>query len=444
MALRKQLEPLARCPSKAPDRLLIFAKYPRAGKSKTRLAPLLGEEGAAQLHRQLALQTLSVAQTLRALNDDVAVEVYSTGNTPEAMASLFGNQWTYRDQGDGDLGQRLQRAIGKAFQTSARRVLVIGTDCPLLTRQHLSDAFDALASADLVLGPARDGGYYLIGMSRLYRELFGQIPWSSANVLSQTKAVAARCGLKVALLPLLSDMDTPEDLADWAQDRLSKPGGQPWLSIIIPTHNEQEYLAATLGSALACENIEVIVVDAKSSDRTAEIAKKLAVRFLEAEPSRGGQLNRGAEQARADTLLFLHADTLLPPDYAAHVSAVLNQPKISAGAFDLKIDAPGWAFRLIEQAVYLRSRWLEQPYGDQAIFMRKTIFHQCGGFPNLPYMEDYTMLSRLRKLGSIRIANAFVFTSARRWLEHGVVKTTLSHQLSILCYHLGAFQREVR
>ena len=410
------------------ERLIVFARYPRAGQSKTRLAPLLGNEGAARLHRQLVNQTLYLAR-------GCALEVRSTGDTPNAMATLFGDDLTYRDQGDGDLGRRLQHATATAFSESARRVVVIGTDCPLLSRQHLNAAFDALADADVVLGPAHDGGYYLIGLNRPHAELFADIPWGGPEVLARTQAAAARLGLRVHLLPVLPDVDVPDDLTIWAQARLARLDERPRLSVIIPARNEQDHLAATLGSVLACAGAEIIVVDGQSDDRTAEIARRFGATVLTAPPSRGGQLNAGAAQARGDVLLFLHSDTLLPADYTSQIFSVLAQPGTAAGAFELGIDAPGLSFRLIEWAVRWRSRLLERPYGDQAMFMPTQTFRECGGFPDLPSMEDYAMLARLHRRGHIRIAGSTVRTSARRWQQHGTLRTTLRHQGLILRYH---------
>jgi rSAM/selenodomain-associated transferase 2/rSAM/selenodomain-associated transferase 1 len=413
------------------ERLIVFARYPRAGKSKTRLAPLLGDEGAARLHRQLVVQTLHTARGFSALRD-VAAEVRCTGDSPRAMAAMFGNDLTYRDQGDGDLGQRLHSATAAAFDESAQRVVVIGTDCPLLTRQHLDAAFEALANNDVVLGPAHDGGYYLIGLNRAHEELFADIPWGGPEALTRTQRAAERLGLRVHLLPELPDVDTPADLATWAQGRMGQANEPPRLSVIIPARNEQEHLAATLGSVLACAGTEIIVVDGQSDDRTAEIARQFGVTVISAPPSRGGQLNAGAARARGDVLLFLHADTVLPADYAPQIRAVLDQPGTAAGAFEFQVDAPGLALRLIEWAVHWRSRLLGRPYGDQAMFMTTETFRECSGFPDLPYMEDYAMLARLRRQGRIRIAGSAVQTSARRWQEHGTWRTTLRHQWLII------------
>lgn len=273
-------------------------------------------------------------------------------------------------------------------------------------------------------------------MNRPHEGLFADIPWGGPEVLRCTQDAAARLGLRVRLLPVLPDVDTPGDLVTWAQGRMAQANEPPRLSVIIPARNEQEHLAATLGSVLACSGAEIIVVDGQSDDRTAEIARQFGVTVISASPSRGGQLNAGAARARGEVLLFLHADTVLPADYVPQIRAALDRPGTAAGAFEFQVDAPGMALRLIEWAVHWRSRLLERPYGDQAMFMTAQTLRDCGGFPDLPYMEDYAMLARLHRRGRIRIAGSAVRTSARRWQEHGTWRTTFRHQWLIIRHHL--------
>ena len=196
----------------ARDRLVIFTRFPQPGAAKTRLIPMLGADGAAELHRRMTAHTLSVAGNARALIAGLDVVVRFSGGTPEAMKQLYGASWRFEEQGEGDLGARMERAVRDAFAEGRMRTLIIGTDCPELTGALLRAAFDALADADLVLGPARDGGYYLIGLRRAAPELFAGMPWGSGEVFERTRAEARRIGLEVRILPTLSDVDTPQDL----------------------------------------------------------------------------------------------------------------------------------------------------------------------------------------------------------------------------------------
>ena len=200
--------------------------------------------------------------------------------------------------------------------------------------------------------------------------------------------------------------------------------------------NEAKQIRKTLASTQRAENIEVIVVDGGSQDNTIEIVQSYNFKVMVAVGGRAQQMNVGAAAASGEILLFLHADTLLPPGFDTLVRQVFGADT-AAGAFQLQIDSPLWSLRLIELGVNWRSRWLQMPYGDQAIFLRAAVFHQLGGFPQLPIMEDFELMRRLRRRGTIVIVPVPVLTSARRWLRHGVVKTTLLNQIIILSYLLG-------
>lgn len=185
--------------------------------------------------------------------------------------------------------------------------------------------------------------------------------------------------------------------------------------------------------------MEVIVVDGGSHDGTVKIAQSLGVKVLSASNGRARQMNMGAKAATGDILLFLHADTLLPDRFDVMIRTALSATSRDpvAGAFKLRINAPLRSLRLIERGVNWRSRWLQMPYGDQAIFLKPEIFQAINGFPELAMMEDFELMRRLRRLGPIVIIPAPVLTSGRRWLRLGVFKTTLINQLVIIAYLLG-------
>jgi rSAM/selenodomain-associated transferase 2 len=211
------------------------------------------------------------------------------------------------------------------------------------------------------------------------------------------------------------------------------------ISIIIPVFNEAKIIQTTLLKLIKNSvNVEIIVVDGGSNDRTVEIVKELKIKLISSQRSgRANQMNLGASVANGDVLLFLHADTNLPANYQEIIKEILSQPKVVAGAFELKIDDEQKSLRLVEIMVNWRSRFFSLPYGDQAIFLNKSIFQELGGFANLPIMEDFELIQRLKHLGKIKIASAAVITSSRRWQKLGVFKTTLINQLIIISYYLG-------
>lgn len=217
------------------------------------------------------------------------------------------------------------------------------------------------------------------------------------------------------------------------------------ISIIIPVLNEAAAIANTLASIQNADNLEIIVLDGGSGDETVAIVQELGIKVLSSLPGRATQMNAGAAAATGDILLFLHADTSLPDNFDTMVRQALSpfpgrksgRQNTIAGAFELKIDGNMRSLRIIEKMVSWRSRSLQMPYGDQAIFLKASVFRNLGGFPNLPIMEDFEFVRRLHRLGKIDILPAPVLTSGRRWQKLGVVKTTLINQLIIIGYFLG-------
>jgi rSAM/selenodomain-associated transferase 2 len=209
------------------------------------------------------------------------------------------------------------------------------------------------------------------------------------------------------------------------------------ISIIIPVLNEATIIKQTLSQLTQYSEIEIIVVDGGSEDDTVAIAKSTAKVITVIGKGRAGQMNAGADVAQSDILLFLHADTQLPPNFSELVSKTLNQNQIIAGAFELAIDGSDISLRGIEMLIKVRSRFLSLPYGDQAIFISKQAFIEAGGFANLPIMEDFEFIQRIKNKGKIAIAPAAVTTSGRRWQKLGVWQTTLTNQLIIAGYYLG-------
>jgi uncharacterized protein len=197
-----------------PDRLILFTRYPVSGQVKTRLIPALGPEGSCKLHRLMTERTLQQLKEY-SLFLSIGLEVRFDGGNEALMKAWLGPELNFRGQGHGDLGVRLERAFQEAFQSGTNRVVIIGADCPGLTPEILRRAFDGLADHDLVLGPARDGGYYLVGLSRRLSPLFADIPWGTGEVFNRTHKIANKLGLKQIILEPLDDIDRPEDLPIW-------------------------------------------------------------------------------------------------------------------------------------------------------------------------------------------------------------------------------------
>ncbi|MEH2289912.1 TIGR04282 family arsenosugar biosynthesis glycosyltransferase [Nostoc sp.] len=203
-------------PANPKHHLIIFTRYPEPGKTKTRLIPVLGNVGAANLQREMTEHTIFQVQELQKASP-LSVEVRFAGGDSQLMQDWLGLDLVYQSQGEGDLGLRMARSLFDAFQAGAEKVIIIGTDCPGVNAQILATAFKKLHAFELVLGPAIDGGYYLIGLRQPIPELFVNIEWGTAQVFQKTVDIAQKLNLSyVDLLPL-ADVDRPEDLAIWEQ-----------------------------------------------------------------------------------------------------------------------------------------------------------------------------------------------------------------------------------
>jgi len=460
--------------SAGPDRLIIFTRYPEPGKTKTRLIPALGPEGAAELQRNLTEHAVATAvdRPRRGVSTRPSLEVRFAGATRRAMENWLGSILTYRPQGEGDLGGRMARAFRETFHSGIDHAVLMGIDCPELTAGILLAAFDALKQHDIVLGPATDGGYYLIGlrrkaMNRAIPAIFKGIEWGTGDVFEKTLKIVRSQGLRLYRLAPLEDIDRPEDLPVWERARQQGLGGTPkpllrgakrrgnlWgcegglgsasdetippgISVIIPTLNEAKGIRQTVAPIQKVKGVEILVVDGGSDDGTQEILRQLGVTVIQSPRGRATQMNLGAAKASGDVLLFLHADTRLPEGFEKHAYDVLGQPDTIAGSFRFSTDDPTRTMNFIGFWVNWRSQRLHMPYGDQALFLKKDVFREIGGYPEIPIMEDFELARRLSRRGRIRIAPAAVVTSARRWREVGKWRTVMYNQIAVTAYLLG-------
>ena len=424
-------------------RLIIFTRYPEPGTTKTRMIPALGAGGAADLQRRMTDHLVAKVKTLIAQRS-LTVEIRFDGGSERLMRDWLGPSFTYRRQGQGHIGRRMQRALVDGFQNDPTSIVIIGSDIPDISTAIIQQAFEALKSNNLVLGPAGDGGYYLLGLQKAdkgqaYPELFEGINWGTRQVLSQTIAAADQLGIGYALLDTLKDVDRPADLKIWNRKLRfeSDLTAKKRISIIIPTLNEANVIEETITRLPQSEQVEILVVDGGSSDGTAERAREFGARVLSTAPSKAKQMNAGAAEARGEALLFLHADTCLPEQFENKVIAAMSRKGFSAGAFTLEIDSADWGLRFIERVANWRARIFKMPYGDQALFVSRKLFNKIGGFADYPIMEDFELIRRLKKKGDIVILPESVKTSPRRWQNFGIFKTWFLNQIIVGAYFIG-------
>ncbi len=427
------------------SRLIIFTRYPTPGSAKTRLIPALGPEGAANLQRQLTEHTL--ANLLPMVEENIHVQIRFEGGDRGEMNAWLGGDLSMVDQGKGDLGHRMRNAFNESFQEGFDKVVIVGTDCPYLTVDDVKETLDLLRNNILVLGPATDGGYYLIGISSaapewLYDLIFENIPWGTSQVFNTTVNAIAETGLNMGLLDEKSDVDEPEDLVHWEGEIGTK--GEQWrvlkegelsLSVIVPVLNEEENIKLVIDRLKKTE-VEVVVADGGSTDRTVTLCEEEGIKLVHTSGGRAAQMNAGASEASGNVFLFLHADTTLPVGFADRVKEAVLEGAVG-GAFLFGTDSDKASMSIIENAAHFRSWRLGIVFGDQAIFATREAFYRAGTYPDQPIMEDYEFWKRLGSVGRRSLIPQSATTSARKWEKHGIWHTTLIHQTVMWLYILG-------
>jgi len=207
------------------------------------------------------------------------------------------------------------------------------------------------------------------------------------------------------------------------------------LAIVVPTLDEEEALARTLPSLTTLAD-EVVVSDGGSTDATTRVASAAGATVVEGSAGRGPQLNRGAAATSAETLVFLHADTTLPPGAIEAIHEAIAAGA-SGGGFLVHFDHPAWLYRVAARLINLRTRLTRAPLGDQAQFVTRDAFAALGGYENWPILEDLDFALRLRRHGGAVVIRRPVVTSARRYSQRGFARTVLTNWLIWTLFVLG-------
>lgn len=415
----------------------IFAKPPTAGKAKTRLAAGVGSQPAAQLAEAFLHDTIELLERSEWTRTIVAA------TEPFAGDFLRGHEmWM---QPEGTLDQRIEAILRRALR-DAPAAFAMGADSPGLPARYLEEARKRLRDSDVVLGPSYDGGFYLIGVKNCPEGMLRGIEWSRPDTLWQTVAQLKRQDLTVALLPEWFDVDTVEDLslledlvgrhvvncrhtAD-ALREMRQPAAFDQkqdgfrISVVIPVLNERAGLPAVIESVRsAVAGAEIIAVDGGSTDGSLEwLRSQIDVRVIESVRGKGIQQNTGGRIAGGDVVLFLHADCLLPESAGRLISEAMRDRRNAGGCFAARWSEGTFALRMHAFGMNLRTRLFRRCYGDQAIFVRKTVFDNIGGFPDWPLFEDAELVRRIKTAGGLCVLPAAVTMSARRFQATGVLK----------------------
>jgi len=209
------------------------------------------------------------------------------------------------------------------------------------------------------------------------------------------------------------------------------------ISLVVPTLNEEKNIAATVAAIRDLQPDELLIVDGGSTDQTPEICRGLGLNVLSSPRSRSTQMNLGAERATGDVLLFLHADTRLPPSALDDIRAAMNDRRCPGGRFDIKLDGDHWMLKIVGAMISFRSRITKVATGDQAIFVRRDVFKAIGGYPDIPLMEDIALSRVLRRVGRVACLRSRVITSGRRWEIEGIWRTIFKMWTLKSLYLLG-------
>jgi rSAM/selenodomain-associated transferase 2 len=208
------------------------------------------------------------------------------------------------------------------------------------------------------------------------------------------------------------------------------------ITVIIPALNEATVIEQSLQVLSRIPELELVVVDGGSQDKTVVLAQPYAKVHV-SQPGRARQMNFGAEQVEGEVLLFLHADSVLSAEAIVAMKKALDDPEVVGGSFCLEIDSSRRLLRLIAALANWRTRMTRIPYGDQGIFVRRSIFKQLGGYSEQPLMEDFDFSRRLKRVGRVVNLPEVVRTSSRRWDREGIGWTTVRNQILVLLYWMG-------
>lgn len=423
--------------------LIVFTRVPIEGHTKTRLSPYFSLEDCVSLHIAI-LKDLSME--LRKLKD---IDIYIFYDIPKGykkdisiLRKIFGKNPIYKRQPQTDIGNRMYTAMLEVKKLNYDMISLVGSDIPKLSSYDIKKSFHSLLYKDIVLGATKDGGYYLIGMKEIDKEVFNIEKYGNDTVLKNTIDNIKNREKSFEIVGLRQDIDTKEDIIYFRNKlrvdkklRASNLGSflikSLSIAIIIPTYNEEktiEKLQTFLYPLI--RKCEIIFVDGGSTDRTIELIDK-RFKVLVSKKGRSNQMNFGAQNTDADVLFFLHSDSELPKNSLEQIKTAIAESSVACF---------GIAFRSFSPLMFI-CRYISNHrvfdrkimFGDQGIFIDRNLFFEIGEFPDLPIMEDYELSLKLKKKGiKPAMTQNRIYTSARRFKGNTYEKLKLMWKMNRL------------
>ena len=436
--------------------LVVFCRRPVTGNGKRRIAHELGDGPTLELARLLLATTLEDAGIWPG---PVIVAPASPADARWA-AGLLPAGCEVIPQPAGNLGERIN-AVDAAARTRGHSILVyIGSDAPVLTPEYYGRARAALAGADVVLGPAADGGVTLMGAARAWPDLKA-LPWSTDRLGRALERTCHDHDISVASLEPRYDVDLVTDLERLQDDleRDRRPARQallhwikqhaasqpdlgaprkPRISVVVPVLGDLPALRELLVSVrrMSPAPFEVIVVDGGEDRSVASLCNRYGCIRLRTRSGRGHQLHAGAMRAGGDAIWFLHADAEPGPDALDRIREQIEAGAVG-GYFRFQFNGENtWYKSLLAMLINLRCR-IGIPYGDQGLFIRRANYPETAGFADVPLFEEVQFVRGARKAGRFCRIDAPLGVSARRWERDGWLRRTLQNRMLAFGYMLG-------
>lgn len=420
--------------------VIIFTRAPIPRQTKTRMMPYFTPKECAELHE-------CFLKDIRRECDRVKADIFVCYTPNEKAAReqlqfLLGEGKKYfHQQGEG-LGERMYQAFEKVFSHGYTSCILMGTDIPEIRKEYIEKAFSVLDEKDVVFGRTGDGGYYLVGMKKPRREVFGLDTYGHKNVFSETLRQLREQKITVGYTATLEDMDIPEDLKAY-RNRLSKAGRHfraetekyVWrklrISIVIPTYNEEKTIRQLQEQLKPLQKkCEILFVDGGSIDRTLQLIDS-SFRVLHTKKGRAEQMNAGAKASSGDVLFFLHCDSELPKYPLEEIKRVMR--KYRAGCFGIAFHSYNFFMFTCRVISNHRIKDRKVMFGDQGIFIDRDLFFDIDMFPSIPIMEDYQFSLNLKKRKiKLGMTRKRIYTSERRFPKGTIPKLQLMWKMNRL------------